>query len=130
MEVEEVTYEDFFSATDVATFKRVKKGQMKIAGICREVTAQMVGGIISEDGPEFLRTNVGVFRIAMSGNSDNTLERAAHDRMGAETVILEFDEQVEDFFDRHGLEGFKAKQVLKNIVTSRLRQEEEDDGSE
>ena len=118
-----MTYEDFFTASDIATFKRVKKGQMKLAGICRDVVATLVGGAISERGPEFITTRVGVFRVAMSSNSDNNLERTAHDRMGAETVIIEFDEQIEDFFERHGLDGRNARLALQDVVRARLREE-------
>jgi hypothetical protein len=81
----------------------------------------MVGGTISNRGPEFLVTPYGVWAIRMSANSDNSLEQAAHDRAGAVTVIVDNDEELHAFFAAHGYDDHKQSMaVFKTLVYERL----------
>lgn len=99
-----ITYADFFSAKDVATFRRVKLGQMKLSRTARRVLTEMVGGEISQNGKEFVTTEHGVWRLAMAENSDNTTERASYERLGVELVVMGDREQVRHFLRLHGSE--------------------------
>lgn len=98
-----MNYEEFFSASDVETFKRVKLGQMHLARLAREIAAEMVGGTVEGSGKEFVRTEQGVFRLCARANSDNTTERYAHHEMGAKTVVMSNDEDMIVFFVAHGV---------------------------
>jgi hypothetical protein len=100
-----VNYEQFFPASDVATFKRVKRGQQRLARVGREVAASMVGGKIHGYGKEFVTTEHGVYRLAQQANSDNSTERAAHDEMGVVTVIMGDPGELDAFFQQHGVKG-------------------------
>lgn len=97
-----ITYEDFFSAKDVATFKRVKHGQMHLSRTARRVLAEMVGGEISKRGKEFVRTEHGLYRLAMAENSDNSTERESYERLGIELVVMGSRRDVTSFMQRHG----------------------------
>jgi hypothetical protein len=97
-----MTYEDFFDAEDVAVYRRVKRGSMKLARVAREVAADMVDGEILITGKEFVHTPHGMFRLAMAYNSDNSTERIAHIEMGAITVIMGDSAQMREFFRLHG----------------------------
>lgn len=86
-------------------YKRVKRGTMILAGIQREILAELTSGRIGDDGrskKEFLTTEHGRFRLCSGTNSDNTTETAAHDRMHADTVVME-GESLKAFFELHGL---------------------------
>jgi hypothetical protein len=97
-----LNYEDFFTESDVETFKRVKKGQARLARIARSAACGMVGGEIQGSGKEFVQTRRGLYRLAMGANSDNTTEAVAHDQMGAITVVMGDDERLKWFFGSHG----------------------------
>lgn len=99
-----LTYEDFFDSPDVATYKRVKRGTMALARIGRDVAAEIVRGEIGDgtrSGKEFVRTRVGLYRLSFGSNSDNTTERAAHQRMGAKLIVMGDSDQMIAFFDEH-----------------------------
>lgn len=112
-----MNYEDFFCEEDVAVYKRVKRGTMELGRTAREVAAEMVDGRIGV-GKEFVRTRRGVYRLAMSDNSDNSTERTAHDGMGAAAVVMGDDGDLDDFFRQHGVEGGLAR--FKSEVRRRL----------
>lgn len=114
-----MNYDDFFPEADVATFRRVKRGQMKLAEVARAVVAEMCQGTVLPDGKEFVRTRRGLFRLAMAANSDNSTERAAHDDMGVTTVVMGDDAELERFFQRHGVnDGLRR---FRRMVRARLR---------
>jgi hypothetical protein len=115
-----VNYEDFFKPADVRIFKRVKRGQMRLARVIRGVLAEMTGGHIAAKGPEFLLTGKGKWAIRMSANSDNSLEQWAHDNAGARTVIIENDGELWEFFRTHGMDPTESMAVFKTLVYSRL----------
>jgi hypothetical protein len=100
-----MNYADFFSEADVAAYKRVKRGAMRLARIARAEAAALVGGYVRDEGKEFVVTSRGVYRLAMAANSDNTTERAAHARMGAETVNMGDDVAMSAWFTKHDLAG-------------------------
>ena len=114
-------YKDFFNDEDVATFKRVKRGQMKIGRAAREVASEMVGGVLPDSGKEFVQTERGMFRLAMGTNSDNTTERLAHVMMGARLVIMGDDEQMARFFYAHGLDNGVAR--FHRLLRARLEED-------
>lgn len=100
-----MSYEDFFSAADVAVYKRVKRGSMQLARVARSVIADMVNGNLiqyDDSRKEYLNTKLGVFRLAMSTASDNQTEMREHSRLGAEVVVIGDPEQMKTFFHRHG----------------------------
>lgn len=112
-------YTDFFSADDVATYRRVKRGTMALADISREVVATIVGGTILFEGKQFVRTKRGVFRLCTAANSDNSTERYAHAKLGAKTVVMGDEIDLDAFFRDHGVKGGIA--LFKRTVRSRLR---------
>jgi hypothetical protein len=95
-------YTDFFSESDIATFKRVKAGSMRLSRIAREQAMNMVGGHTAL-GKEFVYTRLGTFRLAMAANTDNSTERAAHDDAGVTTIIMGDDDAMGEWFWRHGV---------------------------
>ena len=97
-----ITYEDFFSAEDVAAFKRVKHGTMQLSRVARAVLAGMVGGTVQTEGKEFVQTERGLYRFSMAGNSDNSTERTVHDRMGVITVVMGDPVEVNLLLEQHG----------------------------
>jgi hypothetical protein len=114
-------YEDFFSPDEVAVFRMVKRGQMMLASIVREELAELVGGSFHE-GKEFVHTEVGVFRIALRHNSDNTTERGLHDRLHVETVNVGDPVELELFLLRHGRPSWDAD-TLRRWVGDRMREQ-------
>lgn len=107
-----MTYEDFFEADEVATFKRMKKAQMELAGIARGIAAVMVGGTVLGNpgggpgkGKEFVRTSLGLYRLSIGPNADNTTEQAAHERMGAVCVVMGDESGMRAWFRLHGITG-------------------------
>lgn len=117
-----MTYEDFFSTEDVAAYKRVKTGTMKLAREARRIIADMVGAEYEPTGKakEFLRTERGLFRLSMSPNSDNTTEIAAHQKLGASKIVMSDDRELHRFFRAHGL-GFGALEVFKERLARRMQ---------
>jgi hypothetical protein len=113
-----MNYEDYFTDEDVATFRRVKKGTMNLATVAREAVAEMVGGTVLPDGKEFVRTRLGLYRLAMARNSDNSTERGAHDAAGVVTVVMGDDEEMREFFARHGV--VNGLSTLTRKIRSRL----------
>lgn len=98
-----MTYEEFFTSSDIATYKRVKRGTMLLGRLAREIATGIVYGRMEKKGKEFVYTNKGVYRLCMSGKSDNTTERAAHERMGAITVCMGDEKEMTDWFALHGV---------------------------
>jgi len=113
-------YEDFFKTEDVRTFKRVKRGQMRLARVVRGVLADMTEGYVAASGPEFLVTGKGMWAIRMSEASDNSLEQWAHDNSGAKTVIIANDGELWEFFRTHGMNPTESMAVFKTLVYERL----------
>lgn len=123
-----MTYKDFFDPDEVETFKRVKGGSMRIARSCRKVAADMVGGTLLKGGKkrskEYVRTEVGMFRLAMSSNSDNPTEAREHHRLGAKIVVMSDDTSMGEFFDMHGLHINVALDVFRRRVREEVRGDE------
>lgn len=120
---DDLTYADFFSADDVDTYRRVKRGSMNLARVAREVVAEMVGGrIVQEDDSrkEYMTTRRGRFRLAMSHNSDNETERREHARLHAEIVVMGDSDAMGEFFARHGLDGRFSVLAMRAAIRSRL----------
>jgi hypothetical protein len=123
-----MNYTDFFSAKDVATFKRVKKGTMILARIAREEAASIVGGRVNSadselvTSKEFVRTRLGVFRLCMASNSDNSTEALFHDELGVITVVMSDLHQMAEWFAQHGApKGSLAK--FQRLVAMRMEDE-------
>lgn len=116
-------YEDFFTPDEVAVFRMVKRGQMMLAAIVREELAELVGAG-SREGKDFLYTGVGVFRVALRHNSDNTTERGLHDRLHVETVNVGDPVELELFLLRHGHPSWDAD-TLRRRVGDRMREQTE-----
>jgi hypothetical protein len=117
------SYEGFFTADEVAVFRMVKRGQMMLAAIVREELAELVGGTLGP-GKDFLHTGVGVFRVALRHNSDNTTERGLHDRLHVETVNVGDPVELELFLMRHGCPSWDAD-TLRRRVGDRMREQAE-----
>lgn len=105
-----ISYADFFPPADVATFKRIKKGQMRLATIARLCAAEMVGADLAEnpDHREYVSTAAGRFRLAMSANSDNRAELRAHTEAGAVIILMGDPASIGHFFAMHGLDTAQA----------------------
>lgn len=67
-------------------YVRVKKVTMLLARAARQVVADDLGGEIQATGKQYVRTSLGLWRVAMGDNSDNSTEQAANDRAGARVV--------------------------------------------
>jgi hypothetical protein len=122
-------YEEFFSPADVAAYKRVKRGSMRLAGIARQIVAEMTGGQIEDGGrsaKEFLHTQCGKFRLSLRDNSDNTTEQAAHRRMGVTPVVMD-ESGMLGFFRLHGLDPAEAYSFLYAETRRRLDDEQPPD---
>jgi hypothetical protein len=115
-------YEDFFDPAEVETFLMVKRGQQVLASVVREELAVLVGGQLDHDGKEFLHTSEGVFRVALRSNSDNTTERAAHRRMGVETLNAGDLTELGVFLVRHPGVRLEAVGELVHRVEQRMRE--------
>lgn len=118
-----MTYEDFISASDVATFKRVKRAQMRLATVARHTAAHMVGGHVASEGKEFVTTKLGVYRLAMTSRSDNNTEKREHDRLGAKTIYMGNDEMMHEFFTAHGWTGLTVGltvHLYRRLIKERL----------
>jgi hypothetical protein len=124
-----MTYEDFFNADEVAIFKKVKKAQMDLARIAREVLSEMIPGSVLQGNPglpkggkEFLRTDKGLYRLAMTRNSDNSTEDSAHTKMGTTYVDMSSEKVLAEFFRLHGLAGVTFKvDAWKDEVKDRIK---------
>lgn len=120
---DEMSYEDFFTAEEVATFKRVKRGSMSLARVARGAVAEMVGGTLEQDDShkEYLTTRVGRFRLAMGHNSDNETEMREHARLGAEIVSMGSYDEMRSFFARHGSDSPDSRvQEMRSLISVRL----------
>lgn len=98
-------YRDFCTQEEIDTFKRVKKRTMKLADAGRQVCAELTGATIGDghrSDKQFLRTWRGQFRMALSRQSDNSTEQAAHARMGVETIYMGERESVIPWLRAHG----------------------------
>ena len=83
-------YKLFCDPEEVEVYVRVKRRTMRLARAGREVAASMVGGVIGDgerSGKEFVRTHLGLYRLATSDNADNTTEAAVHARMGIRGTV-------------------------------------------
>jgi hypothetical protein len=122
-----MAYEEYFEPWEVATFKRVKRGQMNLARVRRGVVCQMVAGVIDGNGTnkEFVLTSRGRFRLANGDNSDNTTETAAHVRMGVQTVCMDDPESMADLFRLHGLPGASSVASFHDLVKQALRDDDD-----
>ena len=96
-------YTDFISTQDATAFKRVKRIQMLLAPVARDIACWMVKGRMSNSGKEFVTTGQGTFRLCMKHNSDNSTERAANRARGVRTVVMGDDAEMAAFFQEHGL---------------------------
>lgn len=116
-----MTYEDFCTTEEVAVFKRVKKRQMTIAHLAREVVCEWVEDArLHEGGKEFIETPQGLFRMAMNSHSDNETERREHLRLGARTVNMSSRSQMFNFWSDHDFDrpdlaqrGFEVELLLR-----------------
>jgi hypothetical protein len=113
-----MTYEDFCSAEDVATYKRVKRLTMRLGRVGRECAADIVHGDIGAN--EVVRTRKGLYRLSVAGNSDNTTERFAHAQMGARAVVMGDEEAMTEWFALHGLDGPAAYARFRAAVRAEL----------
>lgn len=116
-------YEDYFTANEIETFKRVKLGQMKLAEIAREAAAKLVGADVGDlsTNKHFLTTPNGKFRLAMQRNTDNTTEQWALDELGAQTVVMSDDEEMREFFESHGVHPVLGIRAWRRDVRIRMR---------
>lgn len=112
--------EDFYTPKEMATYRRVKRGSMRLARIAREEVAKMVGGTINQNGKQFLMTPNGTYRMAMRSNSDNSTEAEAHDAMGAQTVVMNDNFQMLAFLREHGLNPGRSLITLHKRVDARM----------
>lgn len=124
-------YAEFFTPEEVAIFKRVKRAQMNLATISREVVAEMVSGevlpgekvwvssTISVSGKELIRTDRGLFRFSNLAKSDNSTEKAVYRANNIECIDMSNAQQMRAFFDAHGLIG-PAMAVFRSKVRERL----------
>jgi hypothetical protein len=122
-----VNYKDFFDPDEVETFKRVKGGSMRLARVGRTIAAEMVGGTLPKgrvdrttSAKEYVRTSQGVFRLAMSHQSDNKTEMREHDRLGAKVVVMGDDVLMGGFFAMHGLLAGVALAEFKRRIRNEL----------
>lgn len=123
---EPIRWEEFFTGSEVAATKRVRRGQQQLGPLAREWIAGRIGGTIgdgSRSAKQFVNTPHGKFRISLSADGDNTTETAAHDRMGAETVAVEDVFGMVNFFQAHGLPGRETYQQLREHLRDRMRRE-------
>jgi hypothetical protein len=124
-EPEPIRWEEFFTGSEVAATKRVRRGQQQLGPLARAWIAARCGGTIgdgSRSAKQFVNTPRGKFRISLSADGDNTTETAAHERMGAETVAVEDVLGMTEFFNDHGLPGRETYQELRAHLHERLRQ--------
>jgi hypothetical protein len=103
-----MNYEDFFDPHEVAVFKRVKGGSMRVAR-SHLLTGQ------KKRTKEYVHTPCGTFRLAMSGNSDNPTEMREHHRLGAKVVVMGDDRMMSEFFVQHGLNGDAVAEFRKRV---------------
>jgi hypothetical protein len=96
-----MTYEDFFSSDEVAIYKRVKRGSMRIGHAARKVAKEMVGGDFQLGGRELVLTEHGTFALVMAHNSMNTTEKWAVQSEGAEIIVMGDDEEIANWFKLH-----------------------------
>lgn len=120
-------YEEFIPIEDIVTFQRVKKMQMALARISREVIAELLRPDVLrtpqiKQGKEFLKTTEGLFRLANRANSDNTTEEHAHDSLGAEYIDMSDDAALQAFFNRHERSGVVTVEDFKRRVRLKLQQ--------
>lgn len=120
-----LTYENLLPAGDVAVYKRVKAQTMQIADEARSIAARLVGGTVGDgtrSAKQFINTNRGQYRLAMSARSDNSTEEAAHDRMGVTaTIHMPDPDEMIGWFAEHGLDGPLAYASLVRTLRARFR---------
>lgn len=120
-----IRYENLLPEHDVQTYKRVKRWTMNLAHDARAILADLVGGTVGDGGrsrKEFLQTPRGSWRVSMGSNSDNTTERAAHERMGVKTLHLDEQEEVLAFLEEHGLPPRVAYEALVRRLRGSFRE--------
>lgn len=100
-------YTDFCTQEEIDTFKRVKRRTMKLADAARHVCAELTGATIGDgqrSDKQFLRSRRGQFRMALSTQSDNSTEVAAHARMGVQTIYMGERDSIMPWLRDHGVE--------------------------
>ncbi len=118
-----ITWEEFFTAEEAETTKRVRRGQQQLGPLAREWIAGAVGGSIgdgSRSAKQFVNTRCGRYRISLSKDGDNTTEMAAHERMHVTTVRVEDVDEMCEFFAEHGLPGPMTYSALREHLRGRL----------
>jgi hypothetical protein len=114
-------YESFFSASDVAVFKRVKLGQMQLATVVRQTLAEMIPGArIKKTGWELVITPKGSWRVMMGENSENGTERAVRENAGVSALYVENEYALEEWFFLHGKDGPRSVSDFKKNVREKL----------
>lgn len=120
-----ITWEEFFTRSEVEATKRVRRGQQALGPLVRDWVANRVGGTVGDGGrskKEFLNTRRGKYALALSKDNLNTTELAAIERMGAEVVAVEDVPGMCEFFTDHGLPGWETYEELREHLRERMRQ--------
>lgn len=120
-----IKWEEFFTASEVAATKRVRRGQSALGPLTRTWIAERVGGTIGDgarSAKEFLNTRRGKFAISLSADNLNSTELAAIERMGAVHVAVENVADICEFFTDHGLPGWETYEQLREHLHERMRQ--------
>lgn len=111
-----MTYEDFFSPADVATYKRVKLGTMRLGQTAKTIALKMVSGwVYEEEKFKYVHTYCGKYLLVMAHNSLNTVERREAERQHAEVIVMGDDNQLGEWFKLHGLRRAPVKRFRARL---------------
>lgn len=122
-------WQTFSTSAEIEVTKRCRRRQSVLARVMREEACRAVRGVIGDPNgsrKEFLQTSTGLYRVSASGNSDNSTELVAHERMGATSLNFSLREVRWVFWAEHDLRPDWADPHFVERVRLLMRHEDDD----